>query len=66
MALPGQWETNAAVNRSLFDMVKYGLPEDYYQQYDAQVRNLSLEEVLEAKSGETRGGKVVYSLKLKF
>ena len=26
-------------------MVNYGLPDDYYQKYDANVRNLSLQEV---------------------
>ena len=45
LKLPGQWETNDAVNNSLYSMVKYDLPEDYYQKYDANVRNLSLNEV---------------------
>ena len=45
LALPGQWETNAAVNNSLYNLVKYDLPNDYYQNYDANVRNLSLEDV---------------------
>ncbi|UCS94591.1 insulinase family protein [Echinicola marina] len=45
LALPGQWETNAAVNSSLYNMVKYNLPEDYYQKYDANVRSLDLTDV---------------------
>lgn len=45
LALPGQWETNASVNSSLYNLVKYGLPDDYYQNYDAMVRGLSVEDV---------------------
>ncbi len=47
LKLPGQWETNAAVNNSLTTMVKYNLPDDYYQKYDENVRSLSLTEVQE-------------------
>lgn len=45
LKLPGQWETNAAVNSSLYNLVKYNLPDDYYQKYDANVRSLSLNEL---------------------
>lgn len=45
LALPGQWETNASVNSSLYNLVKYDLPDDYYQNYDAMVRGLSVEDV---------------------
>lgn len=45
LKLPGKWETNSAVSASLNTMVKYGLPDDYYQKYDENVRNLSLKEV---------------------
>ena len=45
LKLPGQWETNAAVNNSLTNIVKYNLPDDYYQKYDENVRNLSLNEL---------------------
>lgn len=45
LKLPGQWETNASVNSSLVNLVRYGLPDDYYQHYDGNVRNLSLEDV---------------------
>lgn len=45
LGLPGQWETNAAVNGSLANLVKYDLPDDYYEGYDESVRKLSLEEV---------------------
>lgn len=45
LKLPGQWETNGAVNSSLYNLVKYNLPDDYYQKYDANVRSLSLTEL---------------------
>nr|WP_237690384.1 pitrilysin family protein [Salegentibacter tibetensis] len=45
LGLPGQWETNAAVNSSLRNLVKYNLPDNYYQEYDSNVRNLSLDEL---------------------
>ena len=45
LSLPGQWETNAAVNNSVVNMVKYGLSDDYYKTYDSNVRNLSLSDI---------------------
>ena len=45
LKLPGQWETNSAVNSSLYNLVKYNLPDDYYQKYDANVRSLSLNDI---------------------
>lgn len=45
LKLPGQWETNAAVNNSLYNLVKYGLPDDYYQNYDENVKALTLDEL---------------------
>ncbi|MFD2585490.1 M16 family metallopeptidase [Croceitalea marina] len=45
LKLPGQWETNSAVNNSVANLVKYGLSDDYYKKYDQSVRNLSLNEV---------------------
>ena len=45
LSLPGQWETNNAVNNSLSNIVRYGLADDYYQKYDNNVRNLSLSDL---------------------
>lgn len=58
LKLPGQWETNAAVAGSVANLVRYGLPDDYYQQYDANVRNLSLEQVRAVSSQVVRPGEV--------
>ncbi len=45
LKLPGQWETNASVNQSVANLVNFNLPDDYYQSYDSNVRNLSVSDV---------------------
>lgn len=45
LKLPGQWETNNAVNNSVYEIVKYNLADDYYQKYDASVRGITLSEI---------------------
>lgn len=45
LQLPGMWETNSSVRNSIETLVKFGLSNDYYNTYDAKVRNLSLQEL---------------------
>lgn len=45
MALPGIWETNAAVYSSLNELIKFGLDDHYWQDYSSRVRALDLEQV---------------------
>ena len=45
MQLPGRWETNGSVNQSIVEIVKYGLPENYYQTYDKAVKSLTLQDL---------------------
>ena len=45
LSLPGQWETNSSVNGSVRNMIRYDLPDDYYQKYDQNVRGLSLDDI---------------------
>ncbi|HCW08190.1 MAG TPA: peptidase M16 [Cytophagales bacterium] len=45
LQLPGRWETNAAVRGSIDEIVKYGLPDDYFKNYDKNFRSLTLDEV---------------------
>jgi len=45
LQLPGMWETNSSVRSSLETLVKFGLSNDYYNTYDAKVRNLTLPEL---------------------
>lgn len=48
LTLAGRWETAGAVSGSLAEMVRYGLPDDYWQTYPDKVRGLSDEEISEA------------------
>ncbi|MCL6265818.1 M16 family metallopeptidase [Flagellimonas myxillae] len=45
LKLPGQWETNASVNASIRNLIRYDLPDNYYQTYDQNVRNLALDDL---------------------
>lgn len=47
MALPGIWETNAAVSASLAELIRFNLPDDYWQSYSDRVKALELAEVHE-------------------
>jgi len=58
LKLPGQWETNASVNGSLYNLVKYNLPDDYYQNYDANIRNISLAQLQQVSNEVVQPEKV--------
>jgi zinc protease len=45
LQLPGRWETNGSVNGSIVEVIKFGLPADYYKTYDRSVKALSLQDV---------------------
>ncbi len=45
LELPGTWETNNSVAGSIGNMVRYGLPEDYYATFAGKVRSLTLQDV---------------------
>ena len=45
LKLPGIWETNNAVLRSLANMVIFNLPDDYYATYPQRVKSIGLEKV---------------------
>jgi zinc protease len=38
--LPGEWETQRAVARSIGEMVRFGLPDDYFATFPSKVRGL--------------------------
>jgi zinc protease len=48
LALPGRWETNAAVVADLAQMVRFGLGDQYYATYPEKVRALSVADVNKA------------------
>jgi zinc protease len=48
LGLPGQWETMAAVQGSLTEIVRYGLPDDYFQKYSGRVQKLTIDDLAKA------------------
>jgi zinc protease len=45
LTLPGRWETASAVEGDIATMVKYGLAEDYWDQYVKDLRLINLDQV---------------------
>ena len=45
LTLPGRWETNGAVMADILQLVRFGLPDDYWETYAATVRALTLDEI---------------------
>nr|WP_321415583.1 pitrilysin family protein [uncultured Allomuricauda sp.] len=58
LKLPGQWETNSSVNSSVRSLIRYDLPDDYYQKYDQNVRNLSVDDIRKVSNDVVRPEKV--------
>jgi zinc protease len=48
LALPGRWETARAVMNDIAEIVRFGLPEDYWRHYPALVDAVNVAEVNEA------------------
>ncbi|RMG56001.1 MAG: insulinase family protein [Acidobacteria bacterium] len=42
LTLPGRWETIGAIGSTIAEIVRYGLPDDYYRTYPDKVRALTL------------------------
>lgn len=60
LQLPGRWETNQAVSGSIEEIVKYGLPDDYYKTYDKNVRALTLDDVRKVSKQLVMPGKLTW------
>jgi zinc protease len=45
LELPGSWETNNAVLVAISDIIRFGLPEDYWAKYPGEVRSLDTAKV---------------------
>ncbi len=48
LRLPGSWETLNAVGNSINDIVRYGLPDNYYETYPAKIAALNLNDMASA------------------
>ena len=60
LTLPGQWETNGAVEGSILDMVQYDLPDNYYDTYARQVRALDVDQVSGAAKAVLRPDHLIW------
>jgi zinc protease len=60
LSLPGQWETAAAVLKSVSDLVEFGLPDDYWNRYADQVRSVTTEQVNAAARQHLRPDGLVF------
>jgi len=45
LTLPGRWETNRAVMSDIAEMVRYSLPDDYWDTYAGRVRALTMADI---------------------
>src|SRR5688572_332645 len=45
LTLPGEWETTSAVSRAIGQLIRYRLPENYYETYPKKVAALQLADV---------------------
>ncbi|MEM8982088.1 MAG: pitrilysin family protein [Pseudomonadota bacterium] len=45
LSLPGRWETAGSVAGSLAELVRFGLPDNYWQDFAASVRSVTLDDV---------------------
>ena len=48
LSLPGRWETAADIMGSINEIVRFGLPDDYWDHYAARVNDLNLDDVTRA------------------
>ena len=60
LTLPGRWETANAVASSLTEMVRFGLPDDYWNTYPGQVRSLSDQQISDAAEAVVQPDKMVW------
>ena len=50
LSLPGRWETINAISNDISEIITYGLPDDYWDQYSNNVRNLTRKRLINAAS----------------
>jgi len=60
LRLPGQWETMNAVLGSITNIVRYNLPDTYYDQYPAKVEQINLNMVKQVAQKYVHPEKLVW------
>ena len=60
LRLPGAWETISAVGNSVGEIVRFGLPDDYFTSYPGKVRALSVTDLSRAAKQVVRPDSLVW------
>ncbi|HEX7037087.1 MAG TPA: pitrilysin family protein [Pseudomonadales bacterium] len=60
LTLPGRWETQSAVLASISEIVRYGLPDDYWKRYPERVRALDVAAVSSAAAQHIHPRRLVW------
>jgi len=60
LKLTGAWETSSKVNRSIAEILRFGLPEDYFKTYPDKVLALDLAQVQQAAGKVVRPDQFVW------
>ena len=60
LRLPGLWETMNAVAGSITQMVRFGLPDDYWNRYPDMIRSLNLQQIQSAAKTLLHPDKIVW------
>jgi len=60
LSLPGRWETIRAISSDLTQLVTYGLPDDYWNTYPDNVRNLNLDRLKKSAESAIKPNNLVW------
>ena len=60
LGLPGSWETISRVGSSVEEIVRYGLPDTYFKDYPARMREMKLDAVQDAAPRAVKPNAVVW------
>ncbi len=60
LRLPGSWETMRAVMGSINEMVRFGLPDNYWDTYPRKIRQLNLQQIEKAAKEVLHPDKLVW------
>ena len=60
LSLPGRWETSGAVGRTIAEIVRYGLADDYYGTFPGRVRALTIPDISASANDVIRPDQLVW------
>jgi zinc protease len=60
LELPGRWETMGAVAGSIGEIVRFGLPDDYFTTFPDKVRALSVDDLVQAAQKVVHADQLVW------